>query len=80
MPRPVEEILRRAQELAERFERYEPTAGDELDAGAVDSALSVAGPVREVHVVGPPGTDEVSARGTRTGRAVVRVAPDPMDS
>lgn len=35
MPRSVEEILRHADELAERFENYEPRAADELDAGAV---------------------------------------------
>ena len=35
MPRSVEEILQHAEELAERFENYEPAAGDELDAGAV---------------------------------------------
>ena len=35
MPRSVEEILQHAEELAERFESYEPAAGDELDAGAV---------------------------------------------
>jgi hypothetical protein len=35
MPRSVEEILQHADELAERFENYEPTRADELDAGAV---------------------------------------------
>ena len=35
MPRSVEEILQHAEELAERFENYEPAAADELDAGAV---------------------------------------------
>ena len=35
MPRSVEEILQHAEELAERFENYEPAAGDELDGGAV---------------------------------------------
>jgi hypothetical protein len=35
MPRSVEEILQHAEELAERFENYEPTPADELDAGAV---------------------------------------------
>lgn len=35
MPRSVEEILQHAEELAERFENYEPAAGDELDVGAV---------------------------------------------
>jgi hypothetical protein len=35
MPRSVEEILQHADELAERFENYEPTPADELDAGAV---------------------------------------------
>lgn len=35
MPRSVEEILRHAEELAERFEKYEPAEGDELDAGAL---------------------------------------------
>jgi hypothetical protein len=35
MPRSVEEILQHADELAERFENYEPDPADELDAGAV---------------------------------------------
>lgn len=35
MPRSVEEILQHAEELAERFENYEPDPADELDAGAV---------------------------------------------
>lgn len=35
MPRTVDEILQHANELAARFEDYEPRAGDELDAGAV---------------------------------------------
>jgi hypothetical protein len=35
MPRSVEEILQHADELAQRFEDYEPTPADELDAGAV---------------------------------------------
>lgn len=35
MPRSVEEILQHADELAERFENYEPNPADELDAGAV---------------------------------------------
>jgi hypothetical protein len=35
MPRSVEEILQHADELAERFENYEPNQADELDAGAV---------------------------------------------
>jgi hypothetical protein len=35
MPRSVEEILQHADELAERFESYEPTPADELDTGAV---------------------------------------------
>ena len=35
MPRSVEEILQHADELAERFENYEPSPADELDAGAV---------------------------------------------
>lgn len=35
MPRSVEEILRHADELAERFENYEPDPAHELDAGAV---------------------------------------------
>jgi hypothetical protein len=35
MPRSVEEILQHAEELAGRFENYEPTPADELDAGAV---------------------------------------------
>lgn len=35
MPRTVDEILQHADELAARFESYEPNPADELDAGAV---------------------------------------------
>ena len=35
MPRTVEEILQHADELAARFESYEPNPDDELDPGAV---------------------------------------------
>jgi hypothetical protein len=35
MPRSVEEILQHADELAARFENYEPSDSDELDARAV---------------------------------------------
>lgn len=35
MPRSVEEILRHADELAARFENYEPNPSDELDPAAV---------------------------------------------
>jgi hypothetical protein len=35
MPRSVDEILQHADELAARFENYEPNPSDELDAGAV---------------------------------------------
>lgn len=35
MPRSVDEILAHADELAARFEDYEPSASDELDARAV---------------------------------------------
>lgn len=35
MPRTVDEILQHADELATRFENYEPNAADELDPGAV---------------------------------------------
>ena len=35
MPRTVDEILQHADELAARFESYEPNPDDELDAGAV---------------------------------------------
>jgi hypothetical protein len=35
MPRSVEEILQHADELAERFENYEPDLADELDPRAV---------------------------------------------
>jgi hypothetical protein len=35
MPRSVEEILQHADELAERFENYEPNPADEIDTGAV---------------------------------------------
>jgi hypothetical protein len=40
MPRSVEEILQHADELAERFENYEPTPADELDTGAVTLLLA----------------------------------------
>lgn len=35
MPRTVDEILQHADELAARFESYEPNPADELDAGPV---------------------------------------------
>ena len=35
MPRTVDEILQHADELAARFESYEPIPADELDTGAV---------------------------------------------
>jgi hypothetical protein len=35
MPRSVEEILQHADELAARFQNYEPSPDDELDVGAV---------------------------------------------
>ena len=35
MPRTVDEILQHADELAIRFENYDPSEDDELDAGAV---------------------------------------------
>lgn len=35
LPRTVEEILQHADELAARFESYEPNPADSLDAGAV---------------------------------------------
>ena len=35
MPRSVDEILQHADELAARFENYEPDPSDELDPGAV---------------------------------------------
>ena len=35
MPRTVDEILAHADELAARFEDYEPNPADEVDAGAV---------------------------------------------
>lgn len=35
MPRTVDEILEHADELAARFEDYEPSAADELNAEAV---------------------------------------------
>lgn len=41
MPRTVDEILAHADELAERFERYEPNDADELDVVVV-SALRAA--------------------------------------
>lgn len=41
MPRSVEEILQHAEELAARFEDYEPDPGDELDPKAV-TALRTA--------------------------------------
>jgi len=41
MPRTVDEILAHADELAARFEQYEPNESDEVDAAAV-SALREA--------------------------------------
>ena len=35
MPRSIEEILAHADELATRFENYEPQPGDELDVTAL---------------------------------------------
>lgn len=35
MPRSIQEILQHADELAHRFETYEPDPSDELDPGAV---------------------------------------------
>ena len=40
MPRSVEEILQHADELAARFENYEPHPGDELDPAAVAALRS----------------------------------------
>lgn len=40
MPRSVEEILQHADELAARFENYEPDPSDELDSTAVSSLRS----------------------------------------
>lgn len=37
MPRTVEEILAHADELAARFENYEPSEADELDLTAVNA-------------------------------------------
>lgn len=42
MPRSVEEILRQADELAARFEAYEPSEADELNADAVALLRSAA--------------------------------------
>jgi len=41
MPRSIEEILKHADELAARFENYEPDPRDELDSAAV-AALRTA--------------------------------------
>ncbi len=41
MPRTVEEILQHADELAQRFESYEPNPDDELDPEAI-TALRAA--------------------------------------
>ncbi len=40
MPRSVEEILAHAEELATRFEDYEPNPADQLDAEAVQQLRS----------------------------------------
>ena len=53
MPRTVDEILKHADELAARFENYEPSPGDEQDAESV-ALLRVAVQERssaEQHVV-----------------------------
>ena len=43
MPRTVEEILAHADELAARFEDYEPTPGDELDVTAIHELRAAVG-------------------------------------
>lgn len=40
MPRSVDEILQHADELAARFEDYDPSEADELDAAAVTQLRS----------------------------------------
>lgn len=35
MPRTVEDVLQHAEQLAERFENYQPTPDDERDSGLV---------------------------------------------
>lgn len=44
MPRSVDDILKHAEELAERFENYEPDPGQEMDSDAV---AALRGAVRE---------------------------------
>ncbi len=43
MPRTVEEILQHADELAARFEYYEPNPADELDPAAVTLLRAAVG-------------------------------------
>lgn len=58
MPRTVEEILAHADELAARFEQYDPRPEDELDVGAI-AALRAA---FTEHPIGErPVIDAVSA-------------------
>jgi len=40
MPRPIQEILDHADELAKRFEDYEPRAGDERDPSSLEQLRS----------------------------------------
>ncbi|MFC5678742.1 MerR family transcriptional regulator [Aeromicrobium endophyticum] len=52
----------------------------ELGTWVVDNALAVAGPVREVYLVGPRDTADASAWRTEIGWPVFRVgSPDPTD-
>ena len=63
MPRTVDEILQHADELAARFESYEPNPADELDAEAV-ALLRAAVAERsqaERHIKGASGTPSHSS-------------------
>jgi hypothetical protein len=69
MPRSVDDILKHADELAARFENYEPDPADELDAAAV-SLLREA--VRERSVAERHLLDAVrSARQARMSWAAI---------
>ncbi len=81
MPRSVDDILKHGDELAQRFEDYEPNAADECDPAAVDdlrravTARSDAErSIRDAVDRGPPsqplvGADRIPDRHLGRGRA-----------
>ena len=92
MPRSIDEILQHADELAARFENYEPDPSHELDAGAVALLRSaiLERSQAERHLIdairtararpGCPGrpSDHSSARAAKpSGRGTRGRSPDP---